>query len=266
MEDLPQIKVFQVLNEKPFSPNGTIVSLVPSLTELLFYLGLGDRVIGVTQYCIHPIEAKLNAKVLAGTKNFSTKAILELKPQFVIVNREENPKERTEKLLQHLPLVLTDISKPEDLVPLLHFLTKTYPDCASKALKLEIELKQLSEKLNHLGSGSVLYLIWNKPIMAVGGDTFISKQLELAGFTNITKQLNRYPVLTPEKLSSLNPDYLFLSSEPYPFKQEHIVYFQELLPKTKILLVDGEPFSWYGNRMLNLPNYIKTLNLPPITS
>ncbi len=265
MEEIPKTSPLYFLGKPIRFKEGKIVSLVPSLTELLYYLGLGEFVVGVTRYCIHPPEALFKSTVLAGTKNFSVKELLATGAHWVLTNREENPKDRVEKIIDHLPVVLTEINKPDDLIPLLHWLSKQYPQCKPIAQTLEQSIIGLPNELGGLGNGRVLYLIWNKPIMAVGGDTFISTMLNMAGYKNATGHLKRYPAIEPQQLISFKPDFLFLSSEPYPFKDEHIAYFKSLLPETQVLLVDGEPFSWYGNRVLNLPAYLKTLHLSPIS-
>jgi ABC-type Fe3+-hydroxamate transport system substrate-binding protein len=103
------------------------------------------------------------------------------------------------------------------------------------------------------------YLIWQKPYMAAGGDTFIHSMLELAGFDNICKEQTRYPEVTIAELKNANCELLLLSSEPFPFQQKHIDELQPLLPNTKIILVDGELFSWYGSRLLKAPAYFNAL-------
>src|SRR5439155_19776283 len=105
----------------------------------------------------------------------------------------------------------------------------------------------------------VCYLIWKDPYLTVGGDTFIHDMLQQAGFENIFSTEKRYPEITIEQLQNLNCERLLLSSEPYPFAQKHINVLQPLLPGTKISLVDGEMFSWYGSRLLHAPAYFKTL-------
>jgi ABC-type Fe3+-hydroxamate transport system substrate-binding protein len=105
-----------------------------------------------------------------------------------------------------------------------------------------------------------LYLIWKEPWMSVNSETFIHDMLVRCGFTNITQNKTlRYPDLTEQELVELNPNYVFLSSEPFPFKEKHIQELQEILPKAKIMLVDGEAFSWYGSHLLRSVEYFKKL-------
>ena len=103
------------------------------------------------------------------------------------------------------------------------------------------------------------YLIWRNPWMTIGGDTFIHDMLSRCGFQNIFGDHNRYPEVTIDTLRNKNCQLLLLSSEPYPFKENHIAELQQELPDTKIMLVDGEMFSWYGSRLLKAPDYFSGL-------
>ena len=94
--------------------------------------------------------------------------------------------------------------------------------------------------------------------MGVGRNTFIHSLLAMIGFTNVL-QTERYPELSEGKIKELNPEVIFLSSEPYPFNEQHLDDLKGLIPKTKIILVDGEMFSWYGSRLLKAPDYFKSL-------
>jgi ABC-type Fe3+-hydroxamate transport system substrate-binding protein len=112
--------------------------------------------------------------------------------------------------------------------------------------------------LNVERAKKILYLIWQDPFMAAGKNTFIDVMLQVAGFENVIRQ-NRYPELTSNEIQNIQPDYIFLSSEPYPFKEKHISYFQKLCPKTRIILADGELFSWYGSRLKHSAKYFQQL-------
>ena len=103
------------------------------------------------------------------------------------------------------------------------------------------------------------YLIWRNPYMAAGGDTFINDMMNHCGFENIYKETNRYPEIAIEELREKNCELLLLSSEPFSFKEKHVEELQPLLPDTKIILVDGEMFSWYGSRLLYGPEYFQQL-------
>ena len=105
---------------------------------------------------------------------------------------------------------------------------------------------------------SVAYLIWRKPYMAAGKGTFIDSMLQKCGLNN-SFALDRYPEINMDMLAEARPDVIFLSSEPYPFKQKHVEELKKVLPQAKIILVDGELFSWYGSRLLYAPAYFKSL-------
>jgi ABC-type Fe3+-hydroxamate transport system substrate-binding protein len=100
-------------------------------------------------------------------------------------------------------------------------------------------------------------MIWQNPYMLAANNTFINIILKHLGFNNLGAILERYPEITEKELTKLNPEYVFLSSEPFPFKEKHIEHYQKLFPNSKIKLVDGEMFSWYGNRMLLAFDYFK---------
>jgi ABC-type Fe3+-hydroxamate transport system substrate-binding protein len=125
----------------------------------------------------------------------------------------------------------------------------------AKVLVEKLE-KSFAEELPKLGT--VVYLIWNSPIMSVGKSTFIHEMLGQAGFINAIDQ-DRYPEMSMEELKRLNPDFLFLSSEPFPFKSKHVQEFEKELPKAKVRIVDGEMFSWYGSRLLKSQSYFDSL-------
>jgi ABC-type Fe3+-hydroxamate transport system substrate-binding protein len=133
-------------------------------------------------------------------------------------------------------------------------------NCVSRCKELIDEISREFASLIRLENQkkiSVLYLIWKKPYMSIGGDTYIHSMLQIAGFESVTKHLTRYPIIKEIEI----PDFIFLSSEPYPFTEKDIDEVQKNYPKSKILLVDGEMFSWYGKRMHLFPSYIRQLIL-----
>lgn len=236
-----------------------IISLVPSQTELLFDLGLRDEVIGVTKFCIHPEEWFRNKTRVGGTKQLKIELIQQLQPDLIIANKEENVKEQVEELQKHFPVWVSDINNLDDAYEMINGIGAiTDRQQAAKEIvsKIEKEFAQL-QTINH--KLKTAYLIWQKPYMTVGGDTFIHSMLEASGLSNLFATEKRYPETNINELISLKPDTLLLSSEPFPFKQNHIEELQPLLPYTKILLVDGEMFSWYGSRLLKAPAYFKDL-------
>ena len=237
-----------------------VVSLVPSQTELLHYLGLGDRVVGITKFCVHPSEWYKNKNRVGGTKNVSIEKVSALKPDLIIGNKEENKKENIEELSSVAPVWISDIYNLSDSLKMITDFGELL-DVKSTADQLKSliakEFKRLEEvKLDQ--KNSVLYLIWKQPYMGVAKETFIDYILtEELGFKNCLSSKVRYPEINIEKIEQ--PNYVFLSSEPYPFKDKHIDELKAYFPNSKILLVDGEYFSWYGSRLKDAPRYFEKL-------
>lgn len=242
------------------SPPKRIVSLVPSQTELLYHLGLTDEVVGQTLFCIHPKHMHQIKPRVGGTKNFKLDKINQLQPDLIIGNKEENEKSGIEQLEQHYPVWMSDITTLKDALAMITSIGDIiHKSQAAKDLITAIE-QSFTQLVSPQPPTTVLYLIWRKPWMAAGKATFIDDMLAKMGLDNtLQQQYSRYPELTNEDIMTLNPDVIFLSSEPYPFKQQHIKELQELCPKAKIQLVDGELFSWYGSRLLHSATYFKQL-------
>ncbi len=236
-----------------------IVSLVPSQTELLHYLGLDNEVIGVTKFCVHPDEWFRHKTRIGGTKNVNIKVIKTLKPDVIIANKEENVQEQIDALQGIAPVWVSDVNNLEDalqMIKAIGFLTGKNEKANNLLETIKLRFNQLkTQNLQILAC----YLIWRDPYMTVGGDTFINSMLGFCGFKNVFKNEKRYPEITLQQVASLNCQIILLSSEPYPFKQKHIDEIQAILPNTKIVLVDGEMFSWYGNRLLNAADYFEEL-------
>jgi ABC-type Fe3+-hydroxamate transport system substrate-binding protein len=237
-----------------------IVSLVPSQTELLYTLGLNTAVTGITKFCIHP-EGWLQSKtIIGGTKNFHFEVIDQLNPDLIIGNKEENYKEGIEKLQEKYPVWISDIVTLPDafaMIKSIGELTGTY----EKANALCDSIQQQFYNIKQTTPRKVLYLIWRQPWMAAGSNTFIHTIIEKIGLKNCLENSHRYPELADSDIQSLAPEYIFLSSEPYPFKDRHKAELEALCPAAKVVLVDGEMFSWYGSRLLEAPAYFNTLDL-----
>jgi ABC-type Fe3+-hydroxamate transport system substrate-binding protein len=235
-----------------------IISLVPSQTELLFDLGLDEQIVGVTKFCIHPADKLKHIAKIGGTKQLNIKLIHNLQPDLIIANKEENEKTQVEELIRHYPVWISDIN---NLPAALDMIAKVGEMTGTQDKAIEI-VEGVSRQFQSLQPAQrklrVMYLIWRKPFMAAGSDTFINSMLQLCGFENVA-DAERYPELSAEQLIAAKPDVLLLSSEPYPFGQKHIDEFKLMLPDVKIELVDGELFSWYGSRLLQSPIYFNKL-------
>jgi ABC-type Fe3+-hydroxamate transport system substrate-binding protein len=240
-------------------PPKRIISLVPSQTELLFDLGLDAEIVGVTKFCIHP-KAKVKSKTkVGGTKTLDLELIRHLKPDLIIGNKEENIKADIELLMDEFPVWMSDVNtldEAKDMIVQVGELLDRAPEAAYLNHLIQsgfTDLQQLA--LENTKLKKVAYLVWKDPYMYVGRDTFINSILNVAGFRNVV-QTPRYPELSFTELSRLTPDVLFLSSEPYPFKEKHISEIKLLFPNVDVALVDGEMFSWYGSRLVRSVEYL----------
>lgn len=239
-----------------------IVSLVPSQTELLYSLGLEEQTAGITKFCIHPPEWFKSKTRVGGTKAVKMNIIQQLNPDLIIANKEENVKEQVEQLAGNYPVWITDVNNLADALQMIHDVGELTGK-QSQATLLSDEISMRFEELIQLQTSNLkpktAYLIWQKPYMAAGGDTFINDMLSRCGFANIFAHRKRYPEISISELQTANCKLLLLSSEPYPFKQKHIDELAAQLPGCKIILADGEYFSWYGSRLLEAPAYFKEL-------
>ncbi len=236
-----------------------IISVVPSLTELLYDLGLDHEVAGITKFCIHPEKWFLTKAKTGGTKTLDIPLIHELHPDLVIANKEENVKEQVEELAIHYPVWISDINNLENA----YHAIQQIGDLVGKKESAESIIRDIKRNFSQLiipkPKPRICYLIWRNPYMTVGGGTFIHSMLEEAGFENVFKDEMRYPAVSLNDIAIQKPEWLLLSSEPFPFKEKHIEEMKEHLPGTKFLLVDGEMFSWYGSRMIHAPSYFLNL-------
>jgi ABC-type Fe3+-hydroxamate transport system substrate-binding protein len=243
-------------------PPKRIISLVPSQTELLHNLGLEEETVGITKFCVHPAPWFKTKTRVGGTKTVRMELIAGLNPDLVIANKEENVKEQVEELAKHYPVWVTDVNSLDEALQMITDIgeltgkqsqAKILTQNISSAFKEFGELQPPNPKLK------TAYLIWQKPYMTVGGGTFINDMLSRCGFNNIFSAKTRYPETTIAELKAAGCKLLLLSSEPYPFKQKHINELTAQLPGCRILLADGEYFSWYGSRLLKTPAYFKEL-------
>lgn len=239
-----------------------IVSIVPSLTELLYDLGLDDSIVGITKFCVHPNHFKTSKTSVGGTKNVNFEKVKILQPDIIIANKEENTLEIVSELSKICPVWVTDVVTIEDnLQMILEF--GTLFNKQSEALKWyqDINTAYLDFKciVENKPTKKVAYFIWKNPYMVAGKNTFINTLLEVNNFENvITNQ--RYPEVDLENIGKLyKPDVLLLSSEPYPFKEKDIIEIEAITQNSKSLIVDGEMFSWYGSRILFAFEYFKKL-------
>lgn len=242
-------------------PPKRIVSLVPSQSELLWDLGLREELKGITKFCVHPEEMYRTVTRVGGTKMLNFEAIRRLNPDLVIGNKEENEKRQVEQLMQEFRVWMSDIhnqAQALEMIGRIGELTNRQQQSYALITDITIGFEQL--RATGTPQNNVLYLVWKDPYMAAGQDTFISDMLNRMGLQNSAQRLpGRYPQITLSAIRDLHPDHIFLSSEPYPFKESHMQALKALLPNTMVALVDGEMFSWYGSRMKKAPQYLQGL-------
>ncbi|WP_282032070.1 ABC transporter substrate-binding protein [Winogradskyella eximia] len=241
-----------------------IISLVPSQTELLVDLGLESSIVGVTKFCVHPKHLRMSKAVVGGTKQINIEKIEALRPDIILCNKEENTKEIIESLKEIAAIHVSDIYNLEDCFELINmygeiFNIKRTTSTLVSNIQLEREAFQL--QFQNRDKLKVAYFIWKKPWMVAASDNFIDVMITEAGFVNVYKEEKRYPEIDLNNPKLKEADLIFLSSEPFPFKEEHVLELQSKFPEKTIKIVDGELFSWYGSRLLKSYTYFKTLHL-----
>ena len=255
----------------PAPPDARIVSLVPSITELLFDLGAGDRLVGRTPFCVHPRSGVADIPRVGGTKTPRLDRIRALEPTHVILNVDENRRADADALAAFVPnVIVTHPLGPLDN-PVLYrliggiFASGGATDRLCRAF--ERGISALESTARSLPQRRVLYLIWRGPWMTVSRDTYVSRTLSLVNFVTVGggdggngsgHGGRRYPeiALTPELLGSV--DLVLLSSEPFPFKERHATEVRALAGERRpaVRLFDGEMASWYGSRAIRAMGYL----------
>jgi len=241
-----------------------IISLVPSLTETLYELGLEDEIIGITKFCVHPYHLKSVKINVGGTKKVHIEKIKALNPDIIIANKEENTLEVVESLRDICPVFVTDIVTVEDALKTITDFGKIFKrttDAKKWTDKIEFAYNDFKYFMQDKKWQKAAYLIWREPYMAAGGKTFINEMLKLNKFKNIYELFEgRYPEVEIRKMRIQgDPELVFLSSEPYPFKEEHAFEIGRATHHAKTIFVDGEMFSWYGSRLFKVFQYFKAL-------
>ena len=243
----------------PFPPK-RIIPAVPSTTEFLFDLGLEGKVISRTKFCRYPKGKIERLPNIGGPKNLYVNKINLLHPDLILVNEEENNKAQVEALIEDFPVYVSKVRNYEEaLQNILNTgkITGTEPKAFEIVNKIRAGFAKIPKSTEPI---KVLYLIWRNPFMGVGKNSFINSMLEMCGFENVlANPQERYPNLNEDQIKELNPDMVLLSSEPYPFEEANKKEIRNILPHTKIELVDGEMFSWYESHMLQAADYFINL-------
>ena len=215
---------------------------------------------GITKFCIHPADKLKNRSVVGGTKTLHLDRIRALQPDLIIANKEENERSQIDELQRQYAVHVTDVITFSDALAMIRevgTLVGKSDEAARMAQQIETSLSSLSPLFSP--RPSVAYFIWQKPYMVAANHAFIHTMLERAGFCNVFADQTRYPEITSDDLQTAQPDLIFLSSEPYPFTEKHVTEFQKICPSARVLVVDGELFSWYGSRLLRSSDYFRNL-------
>lgn len=254
------------IRHRPATGDVRIVSLVPSLTELLFDLGLGDRVVGRTAFCVHPRNRVRQVQSVGGTKTINMEKLRSSAPTHVLVNIDETPRPLAEKLAEEgAEVVVTHPVEVEDNLGLYRLIGGIFG--------VETAAERLAERFRQAYASAVgearrwpprrvLYLIWKDPWMTVSRDTYISRMLALASWHTVPGEADqRYPVVGLDEALLNDIDRVLFASEPFPFKAHHIDAFRADHPRhaAKALAIDGELVSWYGSRAIAGLDYVTAL-------
>lgn len=245
-----------------------IVSLVPSQTETLFDLGLEDELVGVTKFCVHPFHLKATKTIIGGTKQINIAKIQALQPDIIIANKEENTLEIVAQLKEICPVWVTDVLTIEDSIQVIRDFGNLFnkrTDAQKWIQKITFGLTDFQEFIKSKSAQKAAYFIWANPYMVAAGETYINEILKLNKFENIydsnPKYEGRYPEVIIQKMRIQgDPDLVLLSSEPFPFKDEHAFELGRHTHHARTVFVDGEYFSWHGTRLVKAFDYFKVLH------
>ena len=238
-----------------------IVSLVPSITELLCDLGLAQYLVGRTGFCIHPAAIVKTIAKIGGTKDVNVGKIRQLAPSHLIVNIDENEKPTVELLSEFIPhVIVTHPIAPRDNLALYRLLGRIF-GVEKRAEELCVAFESVYLRLAPAStSRTMLYCIWKDPWMTVSADTYIAKMLGLIGWQTwaSASSQQRYPIFEWDDALLSQIDGVLLSSEPYRFTEKHVQQLEQRIAKP-VRLVDGEMLSWYGSRAILGLDYLREL-------
>jgi iron complex transport system substrate-binding protein len=242
-----------------------IVSLVPSQTELLYDMGLEESIVGITKFCVHPFHFKSTKKIIGGTKKVHFEKISLLLPDIIIANKEENTIEIVEELSKICPVWVTDIITLEDNLKMIEDFGQLFnksTEAQNWIDKINFAYHDFQVFIKEMPIKKAAYFIWANPYMVAGRNTFINEMLKLNRFENIYEgKESRYPEIELNNIHfDCTPDLVLLSSEPFPFCDKDAIEIARFIPHAKVVLVDGEMFSWYGSRILKAFEYFKLMH------
>lgn len=239
-----------------------IISLVPSQTELLVDLGLRSKLVGVTKFCVHPENLRKEVTIVGGTKQVHSDKVKALQPDIILCNKEENTLEMVLELRKIARVEVSDVNTFDNAIQLITNYGELFNvEGTAKTLIEDIQTSRTKfrKQLGAFPKKKAAYFIWQQPYMVAASNTFINAMLEEAGLDNVFKNSSRYPEIDLNSNYLQEADLILLSSEPFPFKENHIEQFKSLFPEKDVKIVDGEMFSWYGSRLSKSYQYFEQL-------
>jgi len=246
------------------TPPKRIISLVPSQTELLCDLGLENELVGITKFCVHPYHLKATKTIVGGTKKVDFDKIKALQPDFILCNKEENTYAFLPELEKIAPTYFSDVNSIKDSINLITDLGNMLnrrTESSNLIAKINFKLNDFKNFIKDKPNRKIAYFIWANPWMVAGNDTYINEMLKLNKFENIYANMSRYPKIEIDRIRhDGDPDVIILSSEPFPFKDEHAMEIGNYTNRTITVFGDGELFSWFGSRILHSFDYFKELH------
>lgn len=236
-------------------PPKRIISLCPGMTETLYTLNLENEIVGRTRYCIYPSDKVEGATIVGGIKEIDPETIGKLNPDLIIVEKEENTPEIVAALEKRYPVYSAEVQSVQDAYRMIEDIA-ALTDRELQGQQLVGDIKKEFAAFSGMKGKRAAYIIWRNPYMAVGNTTYINSLLEEIGFINPFAELDgRYPSVGEEEFQRANLDYIFLASEPFPFKEKHKAEFLKMAPNAEIHILDGEMF-WYGAKMKKAAKYL----------
>lgn len=247
---------------QPVAGTPRIVSLVPSLTELVCALGLADRLVGRTGFCIHPRSVVRSIPKVGGTKDVDLERVRALAPSHLLVNIDENERPTVDALRPHVgAVVVTHPIEVEDNLALYRLFGGLFDRLpAAQALGARLQAALDTLRAERFAPLRVLYLIWRDPWMTVGPQTYIARMLAQSGLQAVAPAVpERYPVVDPDRFTPDAYDLVLLSSEPYRFTDKHCEALRAdpQFGGRPVFLIDGEMTSWYGSRAVEGLDYLR---------
>lgn len=240
-----------------------IVSLVPSISELIYDLNIEDKLVGVTKFCVHPKYFQIEKTVVGGVQEFDVDKIKSLNPDIVFASKDENFEDEIDELRKFVPVYVTDVKNVEEAKLMINsfgVILNRRNEASKILMKIDMQLQDLARVTDGLLYRSAGYFVWNEPWVAAGKDTFIDSMLKLIKVDNVFSNLKeRYPMITGANIHLGNPDIIMLPSEPFKFEDEHAIEISAHTHDAATFFVDGQMFSWYGSRLVKSLDYLKLL-------